>query len=95
MRWQVNSVGGDQSARGVIGRIRRQLAGFALSRHRADRARLFECAVGEGTLYRKAATRALGILPTLAVPPPQVSDAIDAWLPPRVVRVLHQHGIRT
>jgi hypothetical protein len=47
------------------------------------------------SFHRKAATRALGILPTLAVPQPLVSDAIDAWLPPRVVRVLHQHGIRT
>ncbi|SAL06851.1 phage integrase family protein [Caballeronia calidae] len=79
----------------MIGRIRRQLAGFALSRHRADLARLFRCAVGERTLYRKAATRALDILPTIAVPQPQVSDPIGAWLPSRVVPVLHQYGIRT
>jgi len=86
---------GGQSARGVIGRIRRQLASFALSRHRADLARLFQCAVGERTRYRKAAIRAQDILPALAVPQPQVSDPIGAWLSPRVVPVLHQYGIRT
>jgi hypothetical protein len=38
---------------------------------------------------------ALDILPTLALPQPQVSDLIDAWLPPRVIPVLRQNGIRT
>jgi hypothetical protein len=40
-------------------------------------------------------TRALDILPTLALPRPQVSDRIDGWLPARIVPVLAQHGIRT
>ncbi|CAG9243404.1 phage integrase family protein [Paraburkholderia caribensis] len=86
---------GGQSARGVIGRVRRQLADFALSRHRADVARLFQCVAGERTRHRKAATRALDILPSIPIPQPQVSDAIGAWLLPRVVPVLHQHGIKT
>lgn len=94
-RYCPRALEGGQSARGVIGRIRRQLTGFALSRHRADLARPFQCAVGERTRHRKAATLALDILPTLPVPQPQVSDPINAWLPPRVVPVLHQHGIRT
>lgn len=94
-RYCPQALEGGQSARGVIGRIRRQLAGFALSRHRADLTRLFQCAVGERSRHRKAATRALDILPTLAIPQPQVSDAVDVWLPGRVVSVLHQHGIRT
>ncbi|OTP70757.1 Mobile element protein [Caballeronia sordidicola] len=94
-RYCPQALEGGQSARGVIGRIRRQLASFAISRHRADLARLFQCAMGERTRYRKAATRALDILPTLAVPQPQVSDPIGPWLPSRVVHVLHQHGIRT
>ncbi|WP_415868959.1 hypothetical protein [Burkholderia ubonensis] len=38
-RYCPHALGESQSARGVIGRIRRQLAGFALSRHRADLAR--------------------------------------------------------
>ncbi len=69
-RYCPQALEGGQSARGVIGRISRQLASFALSRHRADLARLFQCAVGERTCYRKAATRALDILPALAVPQP-------------------------
>ncbi len=93
-RYCSQALEGGQSARGVIGRIRRQLAGFALSRHRADLAQLFQCAVGERSRHRKAATRALDILPTLEIPQPQVSDVIDVWLPARVVPVLHQHGIR-
>jgi hypothetical protein len=94
-RYCPQALEGGQSARGVIGRMRRQIVGFALSRHRADLARLFQCAVGERSRHRKAATQALDILPTLAVPQPQVSDPIDAWLAPRVVPVLYQHGIRT
>ncbi|MGF6439651.1 hypothetical protein QF002_000460 [Paraburkholderia youngii] len=94
-RYCSQALEGGQSARGVIGRIRRQLVGFALSRHRADLAQLFQCAVGERSHHRKAATRALDILPTLEIPQPQVSDVIDVWLPARVVPVLHQHGIRT
>jgi hypothetical protein len=54
-RYCPQALEGGQSARGVIGRIRLQLASFALSRHRADLARLFQCAVGERTCYRKAA----------------------------------------
>jgi len=94
-RYYSQALEGGHSARGVIGGIRRQLVGFALSRHRADLAQLFQCAAGERTRHRKAATRALDILPSLPVPQPRVSDAIDAWLPPRVVLVLHRHGIRT
>jgi hypothetical protein len=94
-RYCPQAIGDGQSARGVIGRIRRQLAGFALSRHRADLVALFQCTAGERTRYRKAVTRALDILPTLAVPQPQVSNLIDAWLSPCVVPVLHRHGIRT
>lgn len=94
-RYCPHALGESQSARGVIGRIRRQLAGFALSRHRADLARPFQCAAGERTRHRKVATRALDILPTLAVPQPQVSDEVDVWLPTRVVPLLHRHSIRT
>lgn len=94
-RYCPQELDGGQSARGVIGQIRRQLAGFALSRHRADLARLFQCTVGERSRHRKAVTVALDILRTLAIPQPQVSDPIGAWLPPRVVPVLHQHGMRT
>jgi hypothetical protein len=79
-RYCPHALEGGKSARGVIGYIRRQLVDFALSRHRADLARLFQCAAGERTRHRKAATRALDILPSLLAPQPMVGDAIDAWL---------------
>ena len=94
-RYCPHALGGGQSARGVIGRMRRQIADFALSRHRADLARPFLCAAGERSRHRKAAIQALDTLPSLPVPHPQVSDPVDAWLSPRVVAVLHRHGIRT
>ncbi|WGS55291.1 site-specific integrase (plasmid) [Paraburkholderia sp. D15] len=94
-RYCPQALEGGHSARGVIGCIRRQIADFALNRHRADLARPFQCAAGERSRNRKAATRALDMLPSLPVPHPQVSDPVDAWLPPRVVPVLHRHGIRT
>ena len=94
-RYCPHALDGGRSARGVIGRIRRQLAGFALSRHRTDLVPLFQCTASERARHRRAVTRALDILPTLAFPQPQVSDLIDAWLSPRVVSVLHRHGIRT
>jgi integrase len=94
-RYCPHALEGGKSARGVIGYIRRQLVDFALSRHRADLARLFQCAAGQRTRHRKAATRALYILPSLPVPQPMVGDAIDVWLSARVVPVLNRHGIRT
>ena len=83
------------SARGVIGRIRRQVVGFALSRHRADLAKPFQCATGERTHHRAAACQALDVLPLVPVPLPLVSDAVESWLPSRVIPVLRRHGIRT
>lgn len=94
-RYCLQALEDGRSARGVIGRIRRQLAGFALSRQRDDLVRPFQCTAGERTRYRKAAILALDILPSLPVPQPQISDAVDVWLSPRIVPVLRQHGIRT
>jgi site-specific recombinase XerD len=84
-----------KSARGEIGRIRRQVVEFALSRHREDLARLFQCPADKRAYHRKAASRALDTLPALRVPKPQITDPVDSWLPERVAAVLHQHGIRT
>lgn len=79
-RYCPRTLGDGQSARGVIGRIRRQLADFALSRHRGDLAQPFQCVAGERTRCRRAANRALDLLPSLPVPEPRVSDPVDAWL---------------
>ncbi|MBP0713552.1 site-specific integrase [Burkholderia sola] len=94
-RYCPQALEGGQSARGVIGWLRRQVVEFVLSRHRDDLVPPFQCAAGERTRHRKAANRALDIMPTLAVPQPQVSDPVDVWLPPHVVPALHRHGIRT
>jgi hypothetical protein len=83
------------SARGAIGRIRRQVVGFALSRHRADLAEPFQCATGERTHHRATACQALDVLQLVPVPLPLLSDAVESWLPPRVIPVLHRHRIRT
>lgn len=89
------ALNGGRSARGVIGRLRREVVGFALSRHRDDLARPFQCTASERTHHLRAVTRALDVLPFLQVPQPQVNDAIDAWLTPRVVPSLHRYGLRT
>lgn len=83
------------SARGAIGHIRRQMVGFALSRHRVDLAEPFQCMDGERTRHRGAAMRALDVLPLVPLPQPLVSDTVESWLPSRVIPVLHRYGIRT
>lgn len=83
------------SARGVLGRLRRQLVDFALSRHRSDLAEMFQCAADERTRYSKAITRALEVLSSLPIPQPRISDPIDVWLLPRTVGALRDHGIKT
>lgn len=95
LRYCPQALDGSHSARGAIGRIRRQVAGFALTRHRADLAEPFQCMDGERTRHRGAAMRALDLLPLVPVPQPLVSDAVETWLQPRVIPVLHRHGIRT
>ncbi|AJX84168.1 phage integrase family protein [Burkholderia pseudomallei 7894] len=80
------------SARGVLGRIRRTLAAFATSRHRADLAETF----GErSAASADAVARAIETLRSLPAPAPNIADAIDQWLPARVVAALQAHGIRT
>ncbi len=84
-----------QSARGMLGDIRRQLIVFAESRHRPDLATLFQHTPAERRERASAVERSIKLLPSLPVPQPQISDSIDAWLAPRTVRALQAHGIRT
>ncbi|CAM2198507.1 Tyrosine-type recombinase/integrase (plasmid) [Paraburkholderia kururiensis] len=80
------------SARGVLGRIRRSLVTFAMSRHRADLAEMFgERSAASGDTV----ARAIGILRNLPAPEPHIADEIDQWLPARVVAALQARGIRT
>ncbi|WP_250528448.1 phage integrase family protein [Caballeronia sp. GAWG2-1] len=80
------------SARGVLGRIRRALATYAASRHRVDLVEAFveRCAASADTV-----ARAIETLRNLPAPELHIADAIDQWLPPRVVAALQAHGIRT
>ena len=84
-----------QSARGMLGHIRRQLIDFASRRHRPDLAEVFQHGPGVRYERARAVDRAIKLLPTLPVPQPQISDDIDQWLTPRTVNALQAHGIRT
>ncbi|RQR22548.1 integrase [Burkholderia sp. Bp9143] len=80
------------SARGVLGRIRRALVAFAISRQRADLAEAF----GDRSAASGATVaRAIAALRSLPPPLPHIADEIDQWLPARVVAALRAHGIRT
>ncbi|CAN0626707.1 protein of unknown function [Burkholderia multivorans] len=81
------------SSRGILGRIRRQLIAYAQARHRADLAAAFvdrpSNAAGDSM------ARAIETLRNLPAPVPLITDAVDLWLPPRIVEALNAHGIRT
>jgi site-specific recombinase XerD len=84
-----------ESSRGFIGRIRRQLIAFAVSRHRPDLAAAFEHAPTQRHHRAGAVERAIEALRALPAPQPQVSDDVTLWLAPRTVKALHAHGIHT
>ncbi|MBN3827867.1 tyrosine-type recombinase/integrase [Burkholderia sp. Ac-20384] len=84
-----------QSARGVIGQIRRQLALHARNRQRADLAMLFECPTDKRMHHARATSLAVELLRTMPAPAPQIGDDIVRWLPARAVRTLNAAGIRT
>ena len=87
--------GAGESARGIIGALRRQLITFALERQRADLAALLQHPISERFERAGAVAHAIDILRTLPVPLPQIADDIGLWLSPRAVRVLREHGIAT
>ncbi|SPC24405.1 Phage integrase family protein (fragment) [Cupriavidus oxalaticus] len=84
-----------QSARGVLGHIRRLLAEFARRRQRQDLAALFAHGAAERVGRAKAIHQAVDLLRRLPPPEPQVSDDIGQWLPARAVGALRAHGIET
>lgn len=84
-----------QSSRGILGRIRRQLAAYARSRQREDLAQLFEIAAAERAEKGRQADQAIEALRTLPSPAPAISDDIGLWLAPRTVTALRAHGIDT
>ncbi|WP_454742966.1 phage integrase family protein [Cupriavidus necator] len=84
-----------QSARGILGHIRRLLAEFARRRQRQDLAALFAHGAAERVGRAKAINQAIDVLRRLPSPEPQVSDDIGQWLPARAVGALRAHGIET
>ncbi|WP_432260381.1 phage integrase family protein [Cupriavidus sp. TMH.W2] len=84
-----------ESARGMLGRIRRQLIAFAQHRQRADLADLLRHPVSERLQCAIAVGHAIEVLRSLPAPQPQVTDDIGLWLAPRAVRALRAHGIQT
>lgn len=83
------------SARGVIGKLRRHLIRYALQRHRADLADVFQHPESERRSHAKAAGQAIETLRTLQPPQPLIGDSISEWLTPRAVRALEAQGIHT
>jgi len=84
-----------ESSRGLLGRIRRQVADFKRNRHRADLAALFEPSGPRNSKHATAIARALDLLPRLMMPQPQIGDEIEHWLPLRIATALRAAGIKT
>ncbi|KVL70454.1 site-specific integrase [Burkholderia ubonensis] len=81
------------SSRGVLGRIRRQLIAYAQVRHRPDLAAAF--VARPASAAADSVARAIETLRNLPEPAPLITDAVEAWLPPRIAEALLAHGIRT
>jgi hypothetical protein len=94
-RYLPGSVSEGQSARGILGRIRRQLAAVARARHRDDLAMLFAHPASERIERARAVTHVIGMLRSLPAPEPQISDDIERWFPARTGNALRAHGIGT
>ncbi|WP_321791758.1 phage integrase family protein [Caballeronia sp. J97] len=84
-----------QSSRALLGRIRRRLIAFARSRQQPELAQLFEHPAADRTSRAAAVVRGLDVLRHAAAPEPQVTDDMEQWLSPRIVRALQAAGIRT
>ncbi|MDR5880539.1 phage integrase family protein [Caballeronia sp. LZ032] len=84
-----------QSARGILGRIRRQLVAFARSRQRDDLADLFQHPVAERLKRATAVGHAIELLRSQPVPQPHITDDVGLWFPPRAVGALRARGLNT
>lgn len=92
-RYLPDRVGAGQSARAVLGGVRRRLAKVARQVGRPDLATVFGHPGGERLRGAKAVADAIEILRHACLPVPQISDDIGIWLPARAVSTLHEHGI--
>ena len=84
-----------ESSRGLLGRLRRQVADFAHARHRPDLAALFERADARGSKRGAAIASALDTIASLPVPQPLIGDDVERWLDTRSAAALRAAGIKT
>jgi integrase len=95
-RYAPNELSPGRSARGVLGKIRRELVASARVRHRDDWAVLLGRVqpAASGAMRRKA-IEAMRALPSCRMPSPQLDDAVSLWLPATIAVPLSEAGIRT
>lgn len=85
-----------RSARGVLGRIRRDLVAAASARHRDDWTTLFgRVQPTSSAVTRRKTFEALRSLPSTPERSPQLDDALSRWLPAMIAAPLSAVGIRT
>src|SRR5260370_33001910 len=94
-RYLPGSKAAGQSARGILGRIRRQLIAFAYSRQRGDLAALFDHSIIDRAERASAVERAIEALRSVPAPHPQISDDIGLWLAPRAGQAVRPFSINT
>jgi site-specific recombinase XerD len=94
-RYLPDRIGAGQSARGVLGGIRRRLAKVARQVGQPNLATVFEHADGERLREAKTVADAIEVVRHARLPVPQISDDIGLWLPARAVATLRAHGIAT
>ncbi|MCP2091967.1 UNVERIFIED_ORG: site-specific recombinase XerD [Paraburkholderia sediminicola] len=94
-RYLPERIGAGQSARGVLGGIRRRLGKIARQVGRPDLVTVFEHVEGERLREARVVAEAIEVLRHARMPTPQISDDIGLWLPARAVATLHAHGIST
>ncbi|MFM0370507.1 phage integrase family protein [Paraburkholderia aspalathi] len=94
-RYLPERLGAGQSARGVLGSVRRRLAKVARQVGRPELVTVFAHPDGKRLRDTKAVADAIEVLRHARMPTPKISDDIGIWLPARAVATLHAHGIST
>lgn len=89
------AVSAGESARGILGGIRRRLVRAARVVDRPDLATVLAHPEGERLREAKSVAQAIGVLRHGHTSVPQISDEIGIWLPARAVTALRAHGIST
>lgn len=84
-----------QSARSMLGELKRRVESFARSRGRDDLAEIVRTAHPERPASAQAALEALDVLPRMPTAAASPDDPLERWLPPRVSQALRAHGLQT